>query len=155
MPANIALKFDDASLNGSSKLKKSKDAIEVYSFRHRISIPLSSSQASNMSRTQGRTHHEDLTIGKLVDKASPNLNLYCSQGKIVGNATLTIYEPNADAPQPVCSFKLENVIISSVVVGGGADDLPSETVTLNYSAITWTQGTSNSTNWDLTTNAKK
>jgi type VI secretion system secreted protein Hcp len=155
MPANIVLKFDDASLKGTSKLKKSKDAIEVSSFSHGVSIPLSSSQASNESRAQGRTQHQDLTITKLLDKASPNLNLYCSQGKNVGNATLTIYEPKADDPEQVCAFKLENVIISSVSVSGGVDDLPGETVTLNYSAITWTEGTSNSTNWDLSTNAKK
>src|SRR3569832_981704 len=116
MPANIVLKFDDGSLNGTSKLKKSKDAIEVSSFSHGVSIPLSSSQASNASRVQGRTHHQALAITKQVDKASPNLNLYCSEGKNVGNATLTIYEPKAEDPDTVCSFKLENVIISSVSI---------------------------------------
>ena len=39
---------------------------------------------------------------------------------------------------PLMVYDLENSLVSSISVGGGNGDKPVETVTLNYSKITWT-----------------
>jgi type VI secretion system secreted protein Hcp len=166
MPSNIYLKFEDATLKGESTSDQGKDEIEVIAFKHAVSKPLSSSQASNVNRVHGRTKHEDFIIEKWVDQTTPKLNQYCSQGVELKKATLTIYvqaagkhntsEQKGDALK-LFVYTLENVIISSVTVSGGGEDTPTETLTLNYSCINWSHERSGSktAGWDLAKNKAK
>jgi type VI secretion system secreted protein Hcp len=160
MPSNIYLKFDDSLLKGESTTEHSKDEIEVLSYSHSVSMPLSSSSASNVSRVKGRTHHQDFTITKWVDSASPTLNQYCSEGVGIEKVTLTIYVPAAGksnttaqkgAAAKLFVYTLEDVIISSVSVSGGGEDTPIETISLNYACINWSSERTGSktSGWDL------
>jgi type VI secretion system secreted protein Hcp len=137
--------------------KLSKEAIEIIRFDHRVERRASISAASNGGSAQGEAEFHDLRITKLVDKASPNLNLYSIIGDPVGNATLTVYEPKGTDtdPAPLYAIKLEKVFITSVQLEGNLEDVPEETVTLRYSGITWTEGKSNSAGWDLEKDEKK
>lgn len=151
MPSNIYLKIDKAG--GASKSADFKGQIEVFSFSHTISFPMTSGERSNEGDDRhGRTQHEAFTIVKKADDASPNLFLYCSSGEEVGKATISILGNNKSK---IFSFELDKVFITSVSISGGPEDDPMETVMLSYSSIKWTEGASNSTGWDLETNAKK
>jgi len=166
---NIFLKFEGADpLKGESTSGDGKDQIELLSFSHGVSMPLSSGEKSNTSRLHGRCYHQDFTVTKYVDKTTPMLNQYCSGGNNITKATITVYQASesqsASAPIDFCTYTMENVIISSVSVGAGGGDLPIETVTLNYTKITWaykiqkqeSPGTAESgtttASWNLATN---
>lgn len=139
---NVYLKFEGAeTLKGQSISGQGKEQIELLSFSHGVSMPLSSGEVSNASRLHGRANHQDFTVTKFVDKTTPILNNYCSGGANIKKATITVYQASEtggkSAPIAFFTYTLENVIVSSVSVSGGGGDIPIETVTLNYTAITW------------------
>ncbi|QRK05079.1 type VI secretion system tube protein Hcp [Archangium violaceum] len=151
MASSIYLKID--KISGASKNADFAGQIEVFSFSHGVSFPMTSGERSNEGDDrQGRSQHEAFTIVKKADDATPNLFLYCSSGEQVGKATISIQGNNKSK---IFSFELDKVFITSVSISGSPGDDPMETVTLNYSSIKWTEGASNSTAWDLETNAKK
>jgi type VI secretion system secreted protein Hcp len=139
---NIFLKFEGAdTLKGESTTTEGKEQIELLSYSHGVSMPLSAGEASNTSRIHGRCNHQDFTVTKYVDQTSPILNQYCSGGNNIQKAIITVYQASESgsdaAPIAFYTYTLENVIISSVSVGAGGGDLPIETVTLNYTKVTW------------------
>jgi type VI secretion system secreted protein Hcp len=151
MAANIFLQID--GIKGNSKVQGGTDQIEVFSFSHGISFPMTSGERSDQGDDrQGRVRHEDFTIVKKADDASPNLLLNCSSGKLLGKATLRIM---GNDKKKIFSFEMEKVFITSVSVSGGPGDDPIETVTLNYASIKWTEGDNNSTDWSLEKNDRK
>jgi type VI secretion system secreted protein Hcp len=151
MPSNIYLKI--AGIDSDSKVQGFENQIEIFSFSHGVSFPMASSERSDEGDArQGRAHHEDFTIVKKTDKATPNLFLNCSQRKELGTATISVM---GNEKKKIFSFELEKVFITSVSVSGGPGDDPMETVSLNYASIKWTEGASNSTDWSLEKNDRK
>jgi type VI secretion system secreted protein Hcp len=163
---NVYIHFPGTSaLEGASKTVEgsANKAIELLSYSHGVSMPLSGGAVSGPARTSGRTQHQDFTVTKYVDQITPNLNLYCSGGNNIPKAVIEVYQASQDgaASKPVkfMTYTLENVIVSSVSVGGSGGDLPTETVTLNYAKIAWAFNTQDNktnkatadktTSWDL------
>jgi len=161
-----------ADLKGTSSGAevKGKDAIEILSYSHNVSMPLSGSQASGQTRHQGRSHHSDFTFTKYVDVATPFFNAYCSGGNNIKESTVAVFQAAetgaAAAPNKFIEYHLTDVIFTSVSVGGGGGDLPIETITMNYATIKWTFNQQDnktgskaagdkSTSWSLLTNAKE
>jgi type VI secretion system secreted protein Hcp len=118
--------------------------IELLSYSHGVSMPLSPANPSNTDRRIGRCHHNDFVITKYVDVTTPVMNSYCSSGANIQTATVKVYasiNPTGGTAgttvDPDITYTLSNVIVSSVSVGGGGGDRPIETLTLNYTAILW------------------
>jgi type VI secretion system secreted protein Hcp len=161
------LEIKGPDVKGESTSAQGTDQIEVLSFSHGVSMPLTFG-ASNTSRAHGRAQHQDFTISKYVDLASPTLNLLCCGGDNIKTITLHVFKADANSSTPIeyLKYTLENVIITSVAVGGSGGDAPTETVTFNYGKITWdyikqghTSGNANkgtaSSSWDLSKNVPK
>jgi type VI secretion system secreted protein Hcp len=131
----------DLAGNSSAAEVKDKKAIEILSYSHGVSMPLSGASVSGMARTSGRTSHQDFTISKYVDQTTPFFNLYCSGGNNVKKAVIAVYQASqtgaASKPVRFMTYTLENVIITSVSMSGSGGDLPVETITLNYGNISW------------------
>ncbi len=163
---NMYLEIKGPDTKGESTSEQGKDMIEVLSFSHGVSMPLTFG-ASNTSRAHGRVQHQDFTISKYVDITSPVLNLLCSGGDDIKSITLHCFKADANSTKPIefLKYTLESCIVTSVAVGGGAD-MPTETVTFNYGKITWdyikqgpaaggaNKGTM-SKSWDLSKNVEK
>lgn len=162
---NMFLEID--GLKGESTSEQGKDQIEILSYSHGVAMPLTFG-SSNTSRAHGRCTHQDFTVSKYLDLASPTLNAYCCGGNNIAKMTLHVFKADSETGKPVefVKYTLENVIVTSVAVGGSGGDQPTETVTLNYTKVTWeyiqqkhpdkggAAGTA-STSWDLSKNVEK
>lgn len=157
----IFLKF--SAIKGDSVVAGHKDEIEVLSFTHGVSIPVTG-DVSNKQRTSGRPNLRDMTITKFVDNATPTLYQSCCEGKVVGEVKLTVTRNDDGKVLDFMIYTMKDVVISSVSVGGSGSGKPTENITLNYSHIKWevlvqkqSGGESGSLSgvWDLVTNTPK
>jgi len=134
MPADIFLQIN--GIPGESTDDKHKDWIEVLSYSSGVSQRSSGERSTGGAATGGRCDHQDFSIVKGLDKASPELNLHCSNGKHIDKITIELCLATGDK-QPYMVYKLVDSIVSSVSIGGGGGR-PNESVTFNYGAIYWT-----------------
>ncbi|MHC4326994.1 MAG: Hcp family type VI secretion system effector [Planctomycetota bacterium] len=134
MPADAFLKID--GIPGESTDAKHKDQIEVLSYSHGVSQMGSASDSTAGGKTTGRCDHQDFSIVKELDKASPELNLQCCKGTHIKEMTLELCSATGDK-SPYMRYLFEGVIISSISIGGGGGGLPTESVTFNYNKINW------------------
>jgi type VI secretion system secreted protein Hcp len=123
-------------IKGESTDDKHKDWIEVLSFSHGVSQPVSGPSGTG-GRAAARADFSQFNVTKMVDKASVDLNLYCAQGKHIAKLELDVCQ---DTGEQVCIWKyeLENCMVSSVQVSGGGSERPVENVSFVYDIISWT-----------------
>jgi type VI secretion system secreted protein Hcp len=162
MAFDAFLKID--GIPGESTDDKHKDWIEILSYSHGLSQPSSGAQSSGGARSAERVNHQDFSIVKTLDKASPKLALSCCTGAHIKEIKLELCRATGDK-QKYMEYKLSDVIVSSVRPGGaaqGGETLPLEEVSFNYGKIEWTYtATDHKTgkpagdvkaNWDLVAN---
>ena len=65
----LLMKFDP-SVEGTSTLDKYAKQIELLSFSHGVAMQITG-DISNTERTSGKPNHQDFTITKYLDQASP------------------------------------------------------------------------------------
>ena len=154
-----------ATIPGESTDDAHQDWIEVLSYSHGLSQSGSGSVSSGGARTAERCDHQEFSITKTLDKASPLLALACCNGEHIGEIKLELCRAGGDKNKYM-EYTLNDVIVASVHPNGsaqGAETLPMEDVTFNYGKITWTYTeTDHRTGkpggivekfWDLTTNS--
>ena len=127
---------------GEATDDKHKDWIEILSYSHDMMQPVSSTKSSAGGASSGRSQHGDFQITKYVDKASPKLYESVSNGKAFGKAKIEVCRAGGSQVK-FLEVTLEEVMISSVSLGStghskNGDELPTETVHLNYGKIEWT-----------------
>lgn len=140
--------------------------IEILSYSHGVIQPASPIVSSAGGRTVERCHHQDFTINKYLDIATPQINQWCCMGHHIDKLVLELYRADAtsteNTPVLYMYYIMTHAIISSVTVQGGGGEVPVETVTFNYGLIYWKydpqseeggEGTAPvGTGWDLITN---
>ncbi len=111
----------------------------------------------------GKVAVQDITFTKYCDRATTNILKYCSNGKHIPQALLTIRKAGGDAPVEYFKLQMTDLIVSSYATGGSADGLDrlQETVTLNFRkyTVTYTEqtkqgtpGASTEATWDIAAN---
>ncbi|MBL9076161.1 MAG: type VI secretion system tube protein Hcp [Planctomycetes bacterium] len=135
MASTIFCKID--GIKGESTDANHKDEIEVMSFSHGVSQPRSAVASTAGGGTTGRCNHTDFSIVKLLDSASPVLNAQCCSGKHIASIVITLRRADGDKSVPYMIYKLTDVVISSVSIGGASDSIPTESITFNYAKIEW------------------
>lgn len=123
-----------ADIKGEAKDSKHKDEIDVLAW----SWGLSQSGTTHMGGGggAGKVNIQDLSLTKYIDKSSPKLMLYCSSGKHIKDALLTVRKAG-DKPLEYLKIKLEEVLVSSLSTGGsGGEDRLTENLTLNFAKVT-------------------
>ena len=133
MAGDCFLKID--GIPGESTDAKHKEWIEVMSYSSGVAQMAAGERSTGGAATGGRCTHQDISIVKALDKATPTINLYCCQGKHVPNVVIELCRATGNK-EKYMEYKMEDVIISSVSVGGGGG-LPTESVTFNYGKLTW------------------
>jgi type VI secretion system secreted protein Hcp len=132
-----AIFMNISSIKGDSDVDGHKEEIELLSFSHGVAQQVTA-DVSNTQRTSGRPNHQDMVVTKYVDKSSPTLNQNCCEGKNIGEVKVTITRNDEGTVLDFLVYTMKDVVISSVSTGGGGGGKPVETVSLNYSAISWT-----------------
>jgi type VI secretion system secreted protein Hcp len=131
------LKID--TIPGECTDDKHKEWIEVLSYSHGVSQPGSGSSSSGGGRSAERCDHQDLTIVKTLDKTSPKLALFCSNGTHIASVKVELCRAAGDK-QKYMEYLLSDVIVSAHTCGGygpGGDNLPVEEVSFNYGKVEW------------------
>jgi len=162
MAFDCFLKID--GVPGESTDDKHKDWIELLSYSHGVSQMSSGSASSGGGRSAERCDHQDFSVVKTLDKASPKLALFCCNGTHIKEVKVELCRATGDK-QKYMEYKMSDVIISSARPGGsaqGGEALPLEEVSFNYGKIAWTYTETDhktgkpkgdvATNWDLTAN---
>lgn len=84
----------------------------------------------------GKVSIQDLSITKYIDKSSPVLMMYCSNGKQFKEGLLTVRKAGGDDPVEYLKIKMTEVIVTSYSTGGsGGQDLLTENVSLNFAEV--------------------
>jgi type VI secretion system secreted protein Hcp len=148
-------------VKGESTLKDFADKMELLSFSHGVAMQITG-DLSNSERTSGKPNHQDMTVTKYLDAASPVLTQSCCEGKGFPQVDIVIGRNDSGKVIELMRYTMKNVVISSVSIGGGGGDKPVETLTLNYNNMAWKftsqnaaigqKGVVNGT-WNLATNA--
>src|SRR5262249_27328337 len=120
-------------LKGEAKDKVHKEEIDVLAWSWGISN--SGSAQAGGGAGAGKCNVQDLSFTKWVDKSTPDLLLYCCNGKHVPSATLTVGKAG-EQPLEYLIITLEDLIVTSVSTGGsGGEDRLTENVTLNFARV--------------------
>ncbi len=131
MAADMFLKIN--GIKGESVDDAHKDEIDVLAW----SWGMSQSGTTHMGGGGGggKVAVQDMSLTKYIDKATPNLMLFCCNGKHVPEMLLTVRKAGENALEYV-KITMKDGIISSVSTGGsGGEDRLTENVTLNFASV--------------------
>jgi type VI secretion system secreted protein Hcp len=131
MASNYFLKFDP-EIKGEAQQAGYEGQIEILSFSWGVS------QAGGFSYGTGGTSSQanlqDLSLSFRHGPASPKLMLNCATGKHLTSVVLTCLRAS-DKPEKYLEITLTDVVISSYQTGGSGDDMPIESMSLNFAEI--------------------
>jgi type VI secretion system secreted protein Hcp len=74
----------------------------------------------------------DISFVHAYDKASPKLLQSCVQGTHIKSGIITVRKAGGKQ-QDYLTYKMSDLLVSSIQIGGGANDVPAEQVSLNFS----------------------
>src|ERR1044071_4989383 len=84
-----------ADVKGESNMTDYKDKMELLSFSHGVAMQITG-DISNSERTSGKPNHQDMTVTKYLDAASPVLNQSCCEGKAFPTVDIIIGRIDGD-----------------------------------------------------------
>ena len=121
-------------IKGESTDDRHKDWIDVVSFSHSVSVPVS---ASASGTTRGKAAVRDFIITKGIDKASPLLMQAALSGTVIPTIEFEVSRPGAREGEPYLKYELKEVLITSYRTSGSTsgDAIPMESIALNFSEI--------------------
>ena len=129
VPKGEGLYLHINGIKGSSQ--EAEDWIEVMHFKQSLSSP----GGSDLGTGRSRTSFSPLVITKVVDIASPFLNIYCAAGKPISDVTLVRVSSKKFIDYRV---RIEVVMISAIEVDGPDEKgRVLENVSLRFSRCTW------------------
>jgi type VI secretion system secreted protein Hcp len=142
IPADLWIYNQSGDLiHGGSKMLTREGAIEMQNFNHGIHIPYD----HNFGRLTGTRVHDQLSITKEFDKATPYLYRAVSSGEPLQKAIIRWYRiSDAGTEEEFMHFILENVKVVAVTPvmhnfksASGLNNNPTESISLAYEKITW------------------
>jgi len=134
--------------------------IEIVSFDSKVSIVEGATTSREGSYTGSRPQFSELTVGKVIDKATPKLHLHCCNGKHIPEVIIELCRAMGEK-QVYMKYTLQDVIVSAVgpVTVDPSNQL--EQVSFRFGRIEWEYtlteadgrpGSPVQEGWDLTQN---
>jgi type VI secretion system secreted protein Hcp len=120
-------------IDGESRDQTHKDEIDVLAWSWGMSQ--SGSFHVGGGGGAGKANFQDISITKYIDKATPDLMLYTSNGDHIRDATLTVRKAGGE-PVEYLVIEMKKVLVTSVSTGGsGGEDRLTENVVLNFAEV--------------------
>ncbi|WP_295634864.1 type VI secretion system tube protein Hcp [Novosphingobium sp.] len=138
----IFLKFAD--VKGNSTDSKFKDQIVIESFQWGAGLSVGSSNAKGADRALGKASVSEITVTKHSDKSSQLLFKALLMGKQDNKATISFVATAKGESVAYAVIDLENVIVSGFSQSSGGE-VPSESLSLNFTKFDWTWNDRDST----------
>jgi type VI secretion system secreted protein Hcp len=159
----LILDCSAASIEGECLLTGYEKKIEVLSYSTGMAMQITGDQ-SNTKRTSGKPNIQDFTVTKFQDLATNKFVDFCLNAKPISKMTITVGQNDAGKVTKIYVYEFDNVIVSSYSVGGGGGGKPTETLTFNFTKLTWTytaqktevsEAGNSPVTWDITKNTNK
>src|SRR5262245_24956740 len=148
-------------VKGESVDKVHKDKIDIMSWSWGIANSGTFHHGSGGGA--GKASFNDITITKFVDAASPNIMLFCANGKHFAKGKIIVRKAGEN-PLEYLTIEFEKVLVTSYQTGGGSgQERITENVSLNFAKVkteyvTQTEkggkGTPQASSWHISANAK-
>ncbi len=138
--ASTAMFMNIEGIPGESTDDNHKDWIEVESFSSGIINPTGGFVQSGDAgaRTTGPVNHNDFSVVKVIDKATPRFHVNCCDGTHFNEIEFELCSTTKDK-QCYMKYLFTDAIITSISTGGSSgDSKPVEEVTFSYGKIEWT-----------------
>lgn len=136
MAVDFFLKLEGPDVEGESMDSQHADEIAINSW----SWGMNQSGTMHVAKGggAGKVDVNDISLTKLVDKATPNLMQHCCKGTQFETATLVCRKASGDGGQlEYVTVEMKHVIITGVQTGGSeGDDNLFENVSLNFGQYT-------------------
>lgn len=138
MAGNMFIQFKTPDIKGESADSEHLEQIQVLSWSHSFNQPTSPTRSSAGSGTVEQANHSDFSFTKYIDASTDDLLKMCWSGKQIGTATFQSYRSDGENKAiKYLEVEMTGVVVSNFSIGGGTGDVPTETVTLSYSAVTY------------------
>jgi type VI secretion system Hcp family effector len=135
-------------IKGNCVKKDYKDQIEIRDFSFGISNTASAIDLKKEGTQGGRgCSISDISISKLLDKSSTQLNVNCAVGTLFKKITITCVDK-----KPIYTVTLEPAVISSISTSGGDGGDVFESISFNAAKTTWQFQKESDDFWDSSDN---
>lgn len=150
----IFMKYE--GVDGESTHEGHRDWIDVLSYSW--GVERAASTAGGGGGGAGKVNVHDISFARHTGKASPTLMLACCTGRHFREVILEFTRNSPEGPsQAYLKYKLENCKITSYSIGGdGGSAAPTESLSLNFEKITYSQVTGDGIEevfWDKRSNS--
>ena len=140
MPGQITIRVDQtdwSQIQGMPDPRTSLAAGTSSLLSSRPGSPLTSRGGASGARNSGRVEHQDVSIDKDIDKATPKLALGCTTGQHFPEVTLEIRAAGGDKREYLV-IEMTNVVIASVTPRSTTGtNRPTESVTFSFEELKW------------------
>jgi type VI secretion system secreted protein Hcp len=130
MAIDYFLKID--GIDGESADSKHKAEIDLLSYN--FGAVQTGTQSSGGGGGGGKVQMQDFHFNMHINKATPKLLLACATGEHIKKAVLTCRKAGKEQ-QEYLKVTFSDLLVSSYNTGGSGDDIPVESISLNFAKI--------------------
>jgi len=132
----VAIYLKNDKLKGSATDSNFKDQVELSSFQWGAGLGVSSARGGD--RTTSEPSVSEITGTKVTDKSSERFFKALLKGDPVGDTEVAFTAAVKGESVAYLTVKLSDVIVSGYSVShGGGSEMPSESVSLNFTKFDW------------------
>lgn len=162
MAVDMFLELEGVKGETIDKVYKSKNAMDILAWSWGVSNTGTFHHGTGGGA--GKANFQDISVTKYIDLASPNLMLFCANGKHLAKGTLVVRKAGEN-PLEYLKITLTEILVTAYSTGGsGGEDRLTENVTLNFAKVKVEynqqadkggKAGSSDFGWDIAANAKE
>jgi type VI secretion system secreted protein Hcp len=122
-------------IEGESTDSKHSGWIEALNYSAGASQTVSTTASSAGGAAGERTDIKPFTFTKQVDSSSPKLFQACAAGTHFDKIIIALHRAGGTEKIKFLEYELSNCILCDVSINGGSEDLPSESISINFGKI--------------------